>query len=248
MNTKSAPMPRTAIVLAAGLGKRMRPVTDTMPKPLVPVAGKPLIDHALDTLADAGVTRAVVNVHYLADMLEAHLADRTVPEITVSDERGQLLDSGGGFAKAMRLVDDGPVLLLNADTFWIDAPGHDALRALAETWDPARMDLLLLMVPLDRTVGHTGRGDFGIMGGEGSGRLEWSKEGDVYAGAAIASPALLKGDEPEAYSFGRHFNAAMEAGRLHGVRMEGLWLTVGTPQAIGEAEAAVRAYRERSAA
>lgn len=240
--------PRTAIVLAAGLGKRMRPVTETMPKPLVPVAGKPLIDHALDRLADAGIERAVVNVHYLADMLEAHLAQRTAPSITISDERERLLDSGGGFAKAMRLAGDEPAFLLNADTFWIDAPGHDALRSLSDAWDPERMDLLLLMVPFDRAVGHTGQGDFAIEADAPSGRLSWSKDGQVYAGAAIASPALLRGDEPEAYSFGRHFNAAMDAGRLYGVTMDGLWLTVGTPEAIGEAEAAVSAYRARSAA
>lgn len=235
-------LPSAAIVLAAGLGTRMRPITDTLPKPLVPVGGKALIDYGLDALAEAGVQRAIVNVHHLADQLEAHLAMRKRPAITISDERERLLNSGGGFTKAARMTDDDPLLVLNADTFWIDAPGTNALRVLAAHWDPATMDMLCLMVPLDRAVGHTGRGDFALAHGT-HGRLHWSKDGAVYAGAAIVSPRIIKGDEPEAHSFKLHFDRLIEAGRLHGVMLEGLWLTVGTPDAIEEAERAMNEYR-----
>ena len=237
-------MPASAVVLAAGLGKRMRPLTDVVPKPLVPVAGRPLIDHGLDALARAGVDHAVVNVHHLADKLIDHLGARRDVAITISDERDRLLDSGGGVAKAMRAARPGPVLLVNADTFWRDAPGVDNLRALAAAWDPDRMDMLLMLAPLDRAVGHTGAGDFAFVG-DGT-RLDWSREGHVYAGAAIVSPAIMRGDEPEVHSFKLHFDRAVESGRLHGMLMDGLWLTVGTPGAIGEAEDALASYEDRT--
>ena len=235
-------LPRTAIVLAAGLGTRMRPITNTVPKPLVPVGDKALIDYGLDALAEAGVQRAIVNVHHLADQLEAHLDRRERPIIEISDERERLLNSGGGFAKAVRMAGDDPVFLLNADTFWIDALGTNALRRLAQHWDAGQMDMLCLMVPLDRAVGHTGRGDFALEHGT-HGRLSWSKDGAVYAGAAIVSPHVVRGDEPNAYSFSLHFNQLIETGRLYGVLLDGLWLTVGTPDAIGEAERAMDDYR-----
>ena len=237
-------MPATAIVLAAGLGKRMRPLTDVLPKPLVPVAGRPLIDYGLDALVRAGVGHAVVNVHHLADKLVSHLETRDDLVIDISDERAKLLDSGGGVARAMRMARPGPVMLLNADTFWRDAPGVDNLRALADAWDPGRMDMLLLLSRLDRAVGHTGAGDFAPV--DGGTRLGWSREGHVYAGAAIVSPAIMRGDEPEVHSFKVHFDRAVESGRLHGVLMDGLWLTVGTPRAIGEAEDALAAYEARA--
>lgn len=237
-------VPHTAIVLAAGLGKRMRPLTDTVPKPLVEVAGRPLIDHGLDALARAGVREAIVNVHYLADALEAHVAKRSAPRVAVSDERERLLDSGGGIAHALRATDADPVLIVNADTFWVDAPGTDNIRALAAAWDPARMDMALLLAPLASAVGHTGRGDFAV---DAEGRLARSREGHVYAGAAILSRSIFAGDEPETHSLNLHFDRLIERGRLYGHVMDGLWLTVGTPDAIPVAEAALVEYEAEPA-
>ena len=239
-------VPDTAIVLAAGLGKRMRPLTDTVPKPLVAVAGRPLIDHGLGALERAGVSEAIVNVHYLADALEAHVAGRERPRVTISDERERLLDSGGGIRNALSLTDADPVLILNADTFWRDAPGADNITALAAAWDAGAMDILLMLAPLDRAVGHsTGRGDFAI---DSEGRLTRSAQGHVYAGAAILSRSIFRGDEPDAHSLNLHFDRAIEAGRLHGHLMDGLWLTVGTPDAIPSAEDALAEYDRASAA
>ena len=238
-------VPETAIVLAAGLGKRMRPLTDTVPKPMVPVAGRPLIDHGLDALARAGVSSAIVNVHYLADALEAHVAERTTPRVTISDERERLLDSGGGIRHALSLTTADEVLLVNADTFWRDAPGIDNIRALASAWDASRMDMALMLAPLASAVGHTGRGDFAL---RDDGRLTRSREGHVYAGAAILSRAIFRGDEPEAHSLNLHFDRLIEAGRLYGHLMDGLWLTVGTPGAIPVAEAALAEYEGAGAA
>ena len=156
----SGDVPRTAMVLAAGLGKRMRPLTATRPKPLVEVAGKPLLDHCLDRLRAAGVEKAVVNVHYLADALEAHLKNRVEGlEIAVSDERDQLLETGGGLVRALPLIDADPFLVVNSDNLWVDGP-VDSLRLLAANWDEDRMDALLLLVPLARAHCHKGQGDF----------------------------------------------------------------------------------------
>ena len=240
-------VPKDAIVLAAGLGTRMRPITDRIPKPLVEVAGKALIDHGLDALRDAGVERAAVNVHYLPDPLIRHLSNRDTPSIMISDERDRLLDSGGGVAKAVGLMDvGGPFLILNADTFWIDAAGTNNLRAFARMWDADRMDMLLMLVRMDDAVGHSSAGDF-EMDGE-CGPLRRSGRGYVYAGVAITSPALFRGDEDEKHSLNLHFDRAIEAGRLFGWAMDGLWLTVGTPDAIGVAERAVTAYRSDTSA
>ena len=237
-------LPNSAVVLAAGLGKRMRPLTETRPKPLVEAAGKALIDHGLDALARAGIGHAVANAHYLADQIEAHVAGRETPRVDVSDERERLLDSGGGIRRALELARPGPVAILNADTFWIDAPGTDNLRALASAWDPARMDILVLLAPLASAVGHTGGGDFAFTGGSA---LERSGAGHVYAGAAILDPTIFRGDEPDIHSLNLHFDRAIATGRLHGHVMDGLWLTVGTPDAIGAAEAAIAQWRAEAA-
>ena len=237
-------MPRSAIVLAAGLGKRMRPLTETVPKPLVRVAGAPLIDHGLDALARAGIGHAVVNVHYLPEPLVAHVSERGEPSVAISDETDRLLDSGGGVARALAQARPGPVALLNADTFWIDAPGADNLRALAAAWDPGRMDMLLMLAPVASAVGHTGTGDFAFTDGTAITR---SRTGHVYAGAAILDPAIFEGDEPEVHSLNMHFDRLIARGRLHGHVMDGLWLTVGTPDAIGAAEEAIVAYRHGAA-
>ena len=234
-------VPRTAMVLAAGLGKRMRPITSTIPKPLVEVRGKALIDYGLDALQRAGVERAVVNVHYLADLMQAHLRRRTGLVIAVSDERDRLLESGGGIVRALSLIGSEPFYVVNADTFWIDG-FRDNLQLMAELWDPVRMDVLLLIADMRQATGYEGRGDFAM---DVEGRLRRVAERDmspfIYAGAAILKPELFAGMAEETFSLNRIFDQAIETGRLHGVRLDGLWFTVGTPEAIPLAEAAFKA-------
>jgi MurNAc alpha-1-phosphate uridylyltransferase len=224
------------MVLAAGIGKRMRPLSATVPKPLIEVAGRALLDHALDRLATAGVERAVVNVHYLADLVEAHVRWRKRPEVVVSDERKALLDTGGGIAKALPLLGGDAFYLLNSDSFWIEG-ARPNLDWLASAWNEATMDGLLLLAPTVRAVGYSGRGDFRL---DPAGRLTRRAEREVapfaYSGAAILHPRLFAGAPEGAFSLNRLFDAAIEAGRLHGVRMDGLWLHVGTPDAIRWAE------------
>jgi len=232
--------PRRAMVLAAGLGKRMQPLTDTMPKPLVKVDGKPLLDHVLDRLADAGVERAVVNVHHFAEQIIAHVASRTRPQIVISDERGLLLDTGGGGVKALPELGDAPFFHLNADTIWIDGVKSNLTR-LTETFDANAMDALLLLAPIAGSIGYSGRGDFTMaQDGRLKSRTERQVAPFVYAGAAILSPALFAGAPSGAFSLTTLFTRAAEAGRLSGLRLEGLWMHVGTPEAIAAAEAAIR--------
>jgi MurNAc alpha-1-phosphate uridylyltransferase len=242
MATRRKQMPRRAMVLAAGLGVRMKPLTDRIPKPMVEVGGKPLIDHVLDRLADAGVERAVVNVHYLADMLERHLAGRRAPAIIISDERGVLLETGGGVVRALPLLGPAPFFLINSDTIWIDSVKPNLAR-LADAFDPDRMDALLLLAPTTTSVGYGGRGDYAMAT---DGRLERRGERDVvpfvYAGTAIFRPELFVGAPGGRFSLTRLFDRAEEAGRLHGLRLEGIWMHVGTPDAIALAEAALVAH------
>ena len=232
---------RSAMVLAAGRGERMRPLTERVPKPLIVVAGKPLIDHVLDRLAAAGVERAVVNVHYLAGLIERHLKARKLPRITISDERAALLDTGGGVVKALPLLGDGPFLHVNSDTIWIDGVSPN-LERLAAAFDPSAMDALLLLAPSAGSVGYGGPGDFTMAPG---GRLTPRAERDVapfvYAGAAVLRPELFDGAPSGAFSLTRLFDRAAAAGRLCGLRLEGVWMHVGTPDAIKEAEAAITA-------
>jgi MurNAc alpha-1-phosphate uridylyltransferase len=234
-----SPIPRRAMVLAAGLGKRMRPLTDDRPKPMVAVGGKPLIDHVLDRLAAVGVETAVVNVHYLADRITHHLAGRLAPAIVISDERDTLLDTGGGIAKALPLLGTAPFFLVNSDAVWIDGVPPNLVR-LAESFDAARMDALLLLAPTCATIGYAGRGDF-AMASDGSLRRRGERDvvPFVYAGVAILSPALFAAAPEGAFSLNLLFDRALENGRLHGLRMEGLWMHVGTPDAIAAAEAAI---------
>jgi MurNAc alpha-1-phosphate uridylyltransferase len=227
------------MVLAAGLGLRMRPITDTLPKPLVNVAGKPLLDHVLDKLAEAGVTEAVVNVHYLPDQIIDHVKGRAQPHVTISDERDQVLGTGGAVAKALPLLGDQPFFHLNADTLWIDGAQPNLTR-LAAAFDPARMDILLLMATTAGSIGYAGRGDFAMAP---DGALRKRKELEVvpfvYAGVAILSPQLFT-DAPEGeFSLTEIFDRVGERGRLFGLRLDGVWMHVGTPDAIGLAE---RAY------
>lgn len=234
-------MPRTAMVLAAGFGERMRPLTDRMPKPLVEVAGKPLLDHVLDRLAEAGVEKAVVNVHYLADQIEAHVAKRAKPRVVISDERAQILNTGGGVAKALPELGAAPFFHVNSDSIWIDGV-HDNLQRLAAAFDPQTMDALLLLAPTAGSIGYSGRGDFAMAP---DGRLRRRTEREVlpfvYAGAAIFSPALFAGTEAKPFSLTTLFDRAADSGRLFGLRLEGLWMHVGTPDAIALAETAILA-------
>ena len=234
-------MPRTAMVLAAGLGERMRPLTEKLPKPLVAVAGKPLIDHVLDRLAAQGVERAVVNVHYLADLIEKHVASRKAPQIVISDERAKLLDTGGGVVKALPKLGTEPFFHINSDTIWIDGVRPN-LERLAETFDAETMDALLLLAATSDSIGYAGRGDFTMAT---DGRLKRRPERElapfVYAGAALLRPELFKDAPDGAFSLTALFDRAAAAGRLHGLRLEGVWMHVGTPGAIAEAEAAILA-------
>lgn len=230
--------PRTAMVLAAGLGTRMRPITDTLPKPLVEVAGRTLIDRGLDALAEAGVETAVVNVHHLGDKLEAHLQSRKHPRIRISDERRILLDSAGGIVQALPLLGDKPFALLNADTFWLDRRDNNLLR-LFGAWDDSAMDILLLLADPAHATGHTGSTDF-LLDGEGRlKRADKAPEGLIYAGAAVLHPRIFAGAKPEPHSLNPYFDRAIPNGRLRGVVLDGHWVTVGTPDAIRPAEAAV---------
>ena len=230
--------PKTAMVLAAGLGKRMRPITSTIPKPLVEVRGRALIDYGLDALARNGVERVVVNVHYMADLMRAHLKKRRDMEIVVSDETETLLESGGGIVKALPQLGSEPFYVINSDTFWIDGY-RDNLDLMASLWDPARMDVSLLIADMQQSTGYEGRGDF-VMDAEG--RLSRVAERDmspfIYAGAAIIKPQAFDGMAVETFSLNRIFDATIETERLYGVRLGGLWITVGTPAAIKQAEAA----------
>jgi N-acetyl-alpha-D-muramate 1-phosphate uridylyltransferase len=240
MNPSSAKTPKSAMVLSAGLGTRMRPLTERMPKPLVEVGGKPLIDHVLDRLAEAGVERVVINVHHFAEQLERHLAPRKSPRIVISDERGVLLGTGGAVVKALPQLGDAPFFHINSDTLWIDGVRPNLAR-LAETFDPAVMDALLLLAPTTGSIGYAGRGDFRFAA---DGRLTRRGEREVapfvFAGAAILSPALFAGAPVGEFPLPLLFDRAAEQGRLFGLRLEGLWMHVGTPDAIALAENAIR--------
>jgi N-acetyl-alpha-D-muramate 1-phosphate uridylyltransferase len=232
-------VPKSAMVLAAGLGTRMRPHNGHLPKPLVEVGGKALIDYSLDRLAEAGVARAVVNVHHLADALVQHLAARKHPQIVISDEREALFGTGGGIAKALPQLGDEPFFLVNSDTLWLDGVRPNFVR-LAETFDLALMDALLLLAPTAGSIGYSGRGDFAMLP---EGRLRRRPESQVvpfvYAGAAILAPDLFADAPAGSFSLTRLFDAATEKGRLFGLRLEGVWMHVGTPEAVAAAQAAL---------
>lgn len=237
-----APPVTTAFVLAAGLGKRMRPVTATLPKPLVEVAGRALIDHALDRAAEAGIETAVVNVHWLADLVESHVTRREGgPKILVSDERAALLETGGGVKKALGLLGEAPFVVLNSDSFWLEGPSPNLARLLGH-WDGQAMDMLLLVAPTATSLGYEGAGDFFM---DSDGRLDRRGERDVapfiYAGVAVMTGALFAETPEGSFSLNLLFDRAIARGRLFGLRLDGQWLHVGTPEAIAAAEARVKA-------
>ncbi|MFC0103357.1 nucleotidyltransferase family protein [Sphingopyxis terrae] len=230
----------SAMVMAAGIGKRMRPLTATRPKPLVRVAGKPLIDHSLDRIEAAGIGHVVVNVHYLADALEAHLAKQKRSfTLAVSDERGELLETGGGMVKALPLLKGDPILIVNSDNIWTDGP-QDSIRNLARHWDGDRMDALLLVIRQASATGHGGKGDFHM---DPSGKLSRRKPGRVapfvYTGIQLISPRLLVGAPDGPFSTNLLWDRAIAAGRLYGLSHMGQWFDVGTPASIAPTEAAL---------
>lgn len=230
--------PQAAMVFAAGLGTRMRPLTLTTPKPMIEVAGKPLIDHMLDRLVEVGVARAVVNVHWLADQIEDHLKRRTDIEIVISDERARLLDQGGGIMKAWPHLGEGPILVCNTDALWLPSGGW-TLRRLFDAWDPARMDVALVVAGTAHAIGVDWEGDF-LM--ESDGRLKRRPENVVapfaYAGVGLIDRKAFAGETREAFRLAPVFFDAAAKGRLHGVRLDGRWLHVGAPEAVAEAEEA----------
>ncbi len=234
------PLIDTAMVMAAGLGKRMRPLTASRPKPLVEVMGKPLIDHVINHLAAAQLKRVVVNVHYLADSLEAHLSKRKHDfELVISDERAKLLETGGGLMHAKPLLGDKPFFSINSDNFWLDGP-VPALDLLRERWDAARMDALLLMVPHARAHCHGGRGDFHLDGNGLVSRRKPSRIAPfVWTGVQILHPRLLVDPPADAFSTNVFWDRAIAAGRCFGMVHQGLWFDVGTPPAIKATEAIV---------
>ncbi len=231
--------PKHAMVLAAGLGTRMRAFSGQIPKPLVTVGGKALIDFVLDRLLAQGVELVVVNVHYLADQIERHLAHRRQPRIVISDERSELLGTAGGVLKALPTLGDAPFFHVNSDSIWIDGVKPN-LDRLADAFDADRMDALLLLAPTASSIGYGGRGDFSMTP---DGRLTRRGEREVvpfvYAGAAILTPAFFAGAPDGPLSMSPLFDRAAEAGRLCGLRLEGVWMHVGTPESVQAAEAAI---------
>jgi MurNAc alpha-1-phosphate uridylyltransferase len=238
----------TAVVLAAGLGKRMRPLTDLRPKPLVELAGRTLLDRVLDRLVAAGIERVVVNVHYLADQIEAHLAARPVPAIAISDERGLLLDTGGGVVRAVGLAaTTAPVIVHNSDSVWLEPAdtGHGTanITSLLAAWRPEAMDCLMLLADRERCLGYSGPGDFQLAP---DGRLSRPARGAgapfVFAGVSIASARLLRDAPQGAFSLNRLWDRAQIEGRLFGIVLDGTWMHVGDPLALQHAEAFLAAH------
>ena len=230
----------SAMIFAAGRGTRMRPLTAITPKPLIEVMGRAMIDHVFDRLTQAGVDHYVVNVHYLADMIEVHVRRHAPGRVTISDERAKLLDTGGGLIKALPHLGDKPFIVANSDTFWIEG-ASSTMQRLIHKFDPERMDALLVLAPTVTSVGYDGRGDFELdTDGRLSRRRELTVAPFVYAGCAMISPAALKDPPGEVFSLNAIFDRAIANKRLFGVRLDGLWLHVGTPRAIRDAERAIR--------
>lgn len=231
----SASRPKRAMVMAAGLGTRMRPLTDDRPKPLVEVRGKALIDHAIDRLVAVGVETIVVNAHYRSDMLKAHLARRKDVEIRISEENDELLGTGGGILKALPNFAGEPFFVHNSDSVWVEGLGH-ALDRMIQRWDPQTMDGLLLMASMVTSLGFEGRGDFNL---DSEGRVSRVAPLRVspfaYPGVQILHPRIFDDAPQGAFSMNRLWDVAIEKGRLFGIRLDGVWIHVGTPNAVREA-------------
>lgn len=225
-----------AMVMAAGLGKRMRPLTDELPKPLVKLRDRPLIDYAIDRLVEADISKIVVNVHYLADAVEQHLADRDDIEIIISDERDHLLDTGGGAARVLGTLGPGPFFVINSDSVWLEGIGASLTR-MRERWNDAEMDCLMLLASTVTSVGYEGRGDFQM---DVSGRLLRRPETEVApfvnTGAYLIHPRVFTDLPDGAFSMNVLWDRSIEAERLFGIRHDGVWMHVGTPEALNQAE------------
>ncbi len=227
---------KTAMLMAAGKGTRMRPLTDTCPKPLIKVAGKSLIDHTLDNLISAGIERAVINVHYLADQVETHFKNRTDIEILISDERNELLETGGGVVKARPLLGDDPVLICNTDAFWLNDSGA-TIHSLINAYNPAQMDSLLLLAKRDHSMGYHGKGDFDLADtGELIRRGDAPSAPYVFAGMYAFNPKTISHMETACFSANVYWNESAAKNRLFGHIMAPFWMHVGDPDARDEAE------------
>lgn len=239
-------MPKRAMVLAAGLGLRMRPITEKLPKPLIEVAGRTLLDRALDRLEESGVADAVVNVHYLGSAIERHLRSRARPAIQISREE-ELLETGGGVRKALDRLGSAPFFVVNSDITWLDGP-RPALRRLADAWDDAKMDALLLVNSVARTDDYDGSGDFFL---SPAGRLRRRKRSEIapflFTGVQILHPRLFEGTEPKRFSLNLLYDRAEEQGRLYGLVHDGIWFHIGTPSGLAIANRELpRARRTRA--
>lgn len=227
---------KRAMIMAAGKGTRMQPLTHNMPKPLVRLAGRSLIDHVLDRLVEAGIEEVVVNTHYFADMLEAHLASRRSPRIIVSDERGELLDTGGGTKKALPFLGDDPIITFNSDSVWIEQGGN-SIRSLMDAFEPDRMDALLMLAKVEQTIGFVGRGDFMMDGDHRLIRRKLDEDAPyMFAGVQIIKPALFAGAPEGPFSTNLIWDRLLAQGRLFGHPMRATWMHVGTPDDLAKAE------------
>lgn len=236
---------RNAMVLAAGLGTRMRPITERIPKPLIKIGGRPMIDYSLDALEEAGVEAAVVNVHHHADQMIEHLKKRSRPRILISDETEALMNSGGGLAKGLKLLQRDPVFVMNADLFWVgeNTDTQTNLEQLAAFFDPDQMDMALLCVKNEYTTGHNGKLDFSLAPDGKLTRYSNCQDNPVvYAGAFVMMPAFLDDAPKDAFNLNIYFDKAIRNGRLYGMELSGHWITVGTPGAIEPAEGAIARY------
>ena len=225
-----------AMIMAAGLGTRMRPLTDSLPKPLVVLDGQTLLDHALARLVAAGVTKVVVNVHYLAGLIEDHLSARKQPEVFISDERDMLLDTGGGISRALPELGDDAFFVLNCDSLWHETT-VPLLEQLRGAWDGAKMDCLLALAPTRDSLGYDGAGDFERAPDGTLTRRAGSKAPYVNTGAYLIHPRVFQDAPSGPFSMNVIWDALIAGGRLHGIAMDGLWMHVGTPEALAEAEA-----------
>lgn len=228
--------PQSAMVLAAGLGTRMRPAANGLPKPLVPLGGRSLIDHVLDRIAEAGVSRSVVNVHYCADQVVEHLARRARPEIVISDETDVILDTGGGVRKALPHLGDAAFLVHNSDSVWIE-PGPSNLARLFARWDESAMDCLMLLAPVESSLGYSGKGDFSLTAAGEIVRRGIAGHADyVFTGASLMHPRLFADSPPGAFSLNLLWDRAIAAHRIFGLTLDGVWMHVGDPVALDQAE------------
>ncbi len=246
MNNRESEIGKSAMVLCAGLGTRMQPLTLTMPKPLVEVAGKPLIAHSVDQLKDNGVTNIVINAHYLADQIKTWVDQQNDSTLTLSDETELLLETGGGVLKAKSMLGPAPFFVLNSDAFWVDRPGTSTLKKMCRNFNREKCDFLLLLAKHEAAIGFDGKGDF-FLASDGRLKRRGSEEFApyIFAGCYLVHPRVLVNCPDGAFSMNVLWDRALASGRIWGMVHDGLWLHVGTPQAIGEAEQAIEIFQSK---